>query len=613
MRLTEVNVDAARETIIKDDRRGDDETPARAAATNRRLPSTGPFTTARGLLPLLLMSAFLFVLPLVMLAVGAFRNAPPGAPALWSVDAFVRTYTDPESYRTLGNSVLLAGAGTVIGTVVALVLAFLVTRTTTPLRRLVTPAMVFVVALPPLFYAISWGMLGNPTIGLINTTWRSITGGDGTLFNASSWAGLVVVLAVKGAGFSYLLLLGPFRAIDRSLEEAAQVSGAGRLRTVLGIDLAVLAPAITGVAILSFVIGLEAFDVPLFLGTPVGIEVFSTQIYGYITDRSPADYGGASALSLVLVVVVLALVVLQWRILGRRQYTTVSGKSYRTEPWDVGGSRWAGTAFIVIYLLVGIALPLLQLVLGSLQPFFGGGGGYSTINYQELFADSTAVTALRSTLTVALVGGLTAMVLALSIVYALTHNKTRLGKILEIFTWLPYAVPGVVLSLGIAWTYVSIPGLRQLYGSLLVLGAGLVVAVIPIATRALHPALLQINRELEEASRVSGASPWRMALGIVLPLIMPSFLAGWFVVAIVISGNLAIPILLSSTQRPTVPLLVYQLYTQGQTSQAAALFVVVLGGLLIGLVLVAALTRVASGLTGQKRASAATAVEGIAG
>lgn len=572
-----------------------------------RRPSTGPFTTARGLLPLVLVAAFLFAVPIVMLLVGAFRNAPPGAPAQWSVDSFARTYGDAESYRTLGNSVLLAGAGTLLGTAVALLLAFLVTRTTTALRGLVTPAMVLVVALPPLFYAMSWGMLGNPTIGLLNTTWRDLTGSEGTLLDAYSWTGLITVVAVKGAAISYLLLLGPFRALDRGLEEAAQIAGAGRLRTALGIDLVVLAPAITGVVILNFVIGLEAFDVPLFLGIPAGIDVFSTQIYGLISDTSPADYGGASALSLLLVAVVLGLVFLQWRILGRRSYTTVTGKSYRTEPWHIGGWRWVGTGFIVAYLLIGILLPMLQLVLGSLQPYFGGGGAYSTVNYQQLLDDPETVTALRSTLTVALVGGLVAMALALTIVYAITHNETRLRRWLEVFTWLPYAVPGVVLSLGLAWTYVSIPGLRQLYGSLAVVGLGLVVAVIPIATRGVQPALIQINRELEEAARVGGAGSARMVRGIVLPLIMPSFLAGWFVVAIVISGNLAIPILLSSSQSPTVPLLVYQLYGQGQTSQAAALLVIVLGCLTAGLVLVTLLSRLLNRRLGRARAPSVVA------
>jgi iron(III) transport system permease protein len=269
----------------------------------------------------------------------------------------------------------------------------------------------------------------------------------------------------------------------------------------------------------------------------------------------------------------------------------VSGKGYRTEVWNIGAWRWLGTAFIVGYLLLAIVLPMLQLVLGSLQPFFGGAGAYSPANYEALFEDGQTVTALRTTLLVALVGGLLAMALALLIVYAMAHHESRLRRVLELFTWLPWAVPGVVLSLGMAWTYVSIPGLRNLYGSTVVVLTGLVVAAVPIATRAVQPAVGQITRELEESSRVSGAAPLRMVVGIVLPLIMPSFVAGWFVVAIVISGNLAIPILLSSAQNPTVPLLVYELYTQGQTSRAAALFVIVLGALLAGLVVMGGLSR----------------------
>ena len=556
-------------------------------ARRMRQPSTGAFTTARGLLPLIVVSLFLFAVPIVMLIIGAFRNAPPSAPAQWSLDAFVRTYTDPDSYRTLGNSVILALSSTLIGVVIALVLAFLVSRTTTPLRKIVTPAMVLVVALPPLFYAISWGMLGNPAIGMINTVWRSLTGLQDAIFNANSWEGLILVVALKNTAFIYLLVIGPFRALDRSLEEAAQVSGAGRLRTVIGIDLAVLAPAITGVTILSLVISLEAFDVPLFLGTRVGIDVFSTQIYGYIADRSPADYGAASALSMLLIVVVIGLVVAQWKILGSRRYTTVTGKSYRTEPWHIGPWRWVGTAFIVLYLFVAIVLPLLQLVLGSLQPVFGAGGDLTLINYQNLLKNPQIASALRSTFLVASIGGFVAMLLAMTIVYAVTHNESRLRRLLDMLTWLPYTVPGVVLALGLAWTYVSIPGLRQLYGSLLLVGLALVVAVIPIATRSVQPAFGQINRELEEAARVSGAGAWRVIVGVVLPLIMPSFLAGWFVVAIVVSGNLAIPILLSSSLTPTVPLQVYQLYTQGQIAQAAALFVFMLVGLVAGFLAIA--------------------------
>lgn len=535
---------------------------------------------------MVLVCAFLFGAPILMLGIGAFRNAEPGQPAQWSFEALSTAYADGSTYTTLSNSIILATAATAGSTVIAVVLAFLVTRTNTPLRRLVTPAMVLLVALPPLYYALGWGMLGNPRIGWINTTWQSWTGTDGVLFSTYSWSGLILVCVLKGVAINYLLLLGPFSAMDRTLEEASQMAGANRLRTVLRIDLPVLAPAITGVAILSFVVGLEYFDVPLLLGTPAGLEVFSTQIYGLITNQTPADYGAASALALLLVVIVVVLVLLQWKLLGNRRFTTVTGKSYRTDRWDIGRAKWLGAAFIFVYISLAIIAPLAQLVVGSLQPFFGGTGDLSLTNYRWLLENPDSVRALRQTLMIALGAGLAAMIVALLVGYALTHSKSPLRRLLDLLTWLPWAVPGVILSLGILWMYVSTPGLRQLYGTVWIVMLGLITAAVPIATRSVQPALAQISSELEEASRVAGASPLRMFLGIVVPLISRSFLAGWFVMAILVSGNLAIPILLSTQENITVPILVLQLHTQGETSRAAALFVALLAILLLGFIAV---------------------------
>jgi len=197
------------------------------------------------------------------------------------------------------------------------------------------------------------------------------------------------------------------------------------------------------------------------------------------------------------------------------------------------------------------------------------------------------------------------MALALLIAYAVAHNRSRLGRVAELLTWLPWAVPGVVLSLAIAWAYVSVPGLRELYSTVWIVMLALVVAAVPVATRAAQPAIAQLGRELEEASRIGGAGPMRMFTGIVLPLILPSFLAGWFLVAIVISGNLAVPILLTSPDNVTVPIVVFNLYTDGETAQAAALFVVVLGLLSAGLGTLVLVTRLLLRLR-TRRASSTT-------
>jgi len=548
-----------------------------------RTPSTGPFTTGRSLLPLLLVSFFLFAMPIVMLIWGAFRNAVPGAKANWSFDAFARAYSSAQTWTDFRNSIWLSLSVTIISMVLGIILAFLVARTTTPLRGLVTPVMAAVVALPPLFYGISWGMFGQSQVGLLNTTFRSIFHLQSfTLFNANSWAGLILVSSLKGAAFSYILLIGPFRAMDRSLEEASQISGASRWTTLLRVDLMVLSPAIIGATILSIVVGFEFFDIPLILGTPARIEVFSTRIYSLIDQQTPADYGAAGALSLLLVAIVIVLVVVQWRILGKRSYTTVTGKTHRTDPWNIGPWRYAGAALIAIYVLLAVAAPVFQLVLGSLQSFYGSHGPLSLINYHKLFANSDVVQALWNTLITALIGGFIAMAIAVLVTYAVARTNSPLRKALDLMGWLPFAVPGIILALAIAWEYVSIPGLRHLYGTIWIVMLALVVTAAPMALRSVQPAVGQLARDMEESARVSGAKGFRMLTGIVLPLIAPSFFSGWFLVAILLSGNLTIPILLSTPTSQTVPIVVYTLYTQGQVTQASALFVIELALLGIG-------------------------------
>lgn len=174
-----------------------------------REPSTGPFSSRRSMLLLTVVAFFLFAMPVVMLAVGALRDATPGRPAQWSFDAFRRAYGDAGTYAVLGDSVVLALGVMVISTTTGLLLAFIVARTDTPLRRLVTPSMMLVIALPPLFYGISWAMLGNPRIGTINSFWQDLTGAEGPLWDTYSWSGIVVVTSLKSTAFAYFLLLGP--------------------------------------------------------------------------------------------------------------------------------------------------------------------------------------------------------------------------------------------------------------------------------------------------------------------------------------------------------------------------------------------------------------------
>lgn len=545
------------------------------------------FRNRTTVLIVLAIAGFLFVYPVVMLIIGAFRNADPVMPAQWGFQSFVEVYTNPRTYSTFGNSLFLAVTTTTIAVLVALYMAFLSARTTTPLRKLITPAMVVVLALPPTFFAISWGMLGNKRVGTINTFFQGFFGDDFSLMNTNSWFGIIFVTVLHMIAVSYLLLIGPFTALDRNLEEAAHVAGAGGLRTFFSIDLPVLAPTIIGVTILEFVKGLEAFDVPILLGTPARITVVATEIYGQIQDNVPPNYGAASALSIVLLVIVIGLVLVQWKMLGKRQFTTVTGKSFRQDRWEIGAGKYVGTFAIVAYLLLAVIMPGLQLLYGALQPFFGAKFGMITFeNFEKALTSPELVDAITLTIMLAAVCGVLAAGLSAVVSYLIARSKSRMTKLIELAVWLPWALPGVVLSLAFAWAFLAVPGLRSLFGTPWILILALTVSAIPIAMRPVQGAIAQLSTELEDAARTSGASSSRTFLGIVLRIILPSFFGAWLVSAIVVSGNLAVPTLLSGLGNKTVPMLVFTLYRDGHVTQSAALLLVhmcltflILGGL----------------------------------
>ena len=576
------------------------------------------------LLVFLLFIAAFFGYPLLMLVYGAFRSGQPGTAGDFGLSGFTNAYGDPATWETLGASMLYATAVQTIGIVGGFIFAWLSTRTNTPGAKAITVVMITIFAIPTLFFAISWGMLTGPT-GLITQVLG--TGADGQVrLDAYSWTGLILVSGLKSIAVMYLLLLGPVRALNRSMEEAARLSGASRVRLFLDINIPILLPTLSGLAILGFVNSLGQLDVALILGVPAGIYVFPTQIYDFLA-TTPIRYDSASALALLLIAIIYLLVLARSKAIGNRNFITVTGKAYRIEREDIGRWKWAGLALFLAYAAVALVLPLVQLVIGSLQPVLGI-SGFTFRHYLELFDSPNVVRALQNTLFVGVVGGFVATALAVIISYVGLRSKNRLAQAPELVVWAVVAVPGVVLALAITWAYLSVPGLRSLYGSVWIVLIALIIVVTPIAQRATSGPVGQLAVELEESARVSGASAPRMMGTIVIPLIGPTFLASWFITGVMAAGSLDIPILLSSTKTETVSLLVYNYYTQlGNGSRAAALLLVLLallalgGALLLGVARLvrrraaaragarAALVDAAAGSTGQPPAAAEPAVD----
>jgi len=557
----------------------------------------------------LLAVVLLYFVPVLMLVIGAFRDAPPGTPGAWTIDGVVTAFSDPLTWQALGNSLWLALMMAILSTVVAAIMAT-IAASRSPIARLVTPVMVVALAMPPLFFALSWDLLGTPGLGLVNGWLSHLTGWSG-ISVSGAW-GTAFVGGIKVSTLVFFMLLTPFRAMDRRQEEAAAVAGAGRLRVALTVRIPALLPALLGSFMIAFIIGLTAFDIPLIVGRPDGFYVFSTQIYAALNDTSPPNYAVASALAMVLIAIVLILVALRWLLLDRRSFTTLGGKASDFAPEPTRAAAIGGGVFFGLFTLLVLVLPAAQMVLASFQPAFGA-GTLSMANYNRVLRDPSIQSALGNTALVAILGGALAVAIAFLLALVGRYGATAMRRTLDLATWLPWAANGVLLGLGLVWTFITISPLRDLFGTVWIVLIGLVVATTPLASRTIDGALVQIGRELEESGRVFGAGATRVALGVVMRLMMPAMLAAWFITAIHIVGNLEVPILLSLPTNRVMAVSVYQYWGSGQGTSAAALFCLVIGaGILIGAVVALVLFVVGRFLRVRRRRSPASRIEAAA-
>jgi len=517
---------------------------------------------------------YFLIFPLLMLVVGALRSSPYGTEGHWTLAGFATVVADPWTAPTLLATVFYALVSTIGCMVPGFWFATVATRLATPLRWLITPAMVVLVATPRLFYALSWSMLGNPNSGLFARALRDLgVAQPPDWMTVYSWPGLLLVTILKLVGFAYLLLYGPVSRIDRSLEDAAVMAGVARVRAYFDITVTSLMPALLACFMLIFVEVLQVFDLPAVLGLPAGIHTLPIRVNDYLLETTRPNWVAASALSFVIVLAIGALLLLQRSILRDRDYVTIGGRT------GIGAlakpGRWAGAidASIVGFVLVAILLPIAQIVLGSFQPFFGVYGNWTLANYQYAWSDDGSFRAMLVTLAIAAGGGSVTVSSAFAMAYIMQRQpRSPLALLSRVGSWVPACAPGIVLSLALLWSYLNTPLVARLFGTPWLMGLALVVGAIPIAVRAVEGIVAQVGREVEEAARVCGAGPLAAVLEVTAPLATPSLLAAWFLVGLAISGTLDIPLLLQSIDSQTVATMAYSLYTYGRVPQAAALF-----------------------------------------
>jgi iron(III) transport system permease protein len=486
------------------------------------------------------------------------------------------------------NTVILAMASTFLSIGIAVLFAFLTERTDMPFRNVAWGLMLVPMAVPGILFAISWTLLLSPTIGLFNVWLRSLLSlfgvemSEGPLNIYSLW-GMVFLEGLRGVTTIFLMVVGAFRAMDPSLEEASRVAGASNRATFFRIFIPLLTPALFAAGMYSFMTHLESLEIPLVIGFPAGIYVFPTYIYFTAQRFAPPRYGLSAALGAIFLVVSILLVYWYRRLIGRgERFTTVTGKGYRPRIVSLGKWRYPAFALFLVYFILAIAAPTFILLWRSLLRFYtlpswSALARIGLENYWEAFGEERILQALLNTIIVGVATAFLTMFLSLVTSWVVIRGRFKGRVLLDGLTFLPHAIPGVVIGIALIILYLQPPfSYLPLYGTIWIVVLGLSASYIAFGSRTMSGAVTQIHAELEEAARVSGAEGTTVLRTIVLPLLLPAFVSGWIWVASHSLRSFSIPLMLTTSDSWVLSVVLWDLWSQGKIGQSAALGVVLI-------------------------------------
>jgi iron(III) transport system permease protein len=474
----------------------------------------------------------------------------------------------------LFNTLYVSFFGTILAVTFGLVLAWIVNRTNVPGVRWIEQLIILPFYITPLVGALAWSALASPKSGLINKLWQSMAGPDAVLVNIASPVGIIWVMALYEGTVAYMIISAAMKSMDPSLEESSQVFGAGKFRTALRITVPLLKPAILGAAAFVFAEMLGSFAVVTVIGVPIRFHVVTTGIWLLLTGNPP-NYPAAAAMGISLCVFTGASMWIYAKMLGRRDFTTITGKAFRPRVMNMG--RWRPVLFAIcaLYVTMAAILPLIALVFASVLKFNTTNltdVAWTWSNYESVFNKGATTSAMQNSVMLAFMTA-TIGVLFMGVLSWFIYRTTVPGRgYLEYIVMFPQAVPRMIFSLGLLWAWISMP--IGIYGTIWLLLIGYLTIFLPLGVRSISGVVLQLERSVEECARVCGASWLKTMWTITLPLLKPGIMAAWVLIFIVSIREVGASILLISARTKVIGPAIIESY-EGSGSQLTAAFAII--------------------------------------
>ena len=532
---------------------------------------------------LLAVVGFLVLTPLFLMILNSFQTARPGQPIVWGMEGWVKAFNTPGILKAIGNTFTLAITRQTIALFVGSFFAWLIARSDIPMKGMLEFFFWLSFFLPALPETMGWILLLDPKYGLLNQGLMSLGVISNPLFNIYSFWGIVWAHMGGTISIKVMLLAPAFRNLDSALEEASKISGANGWRTFFRIVIPVMMPAILVTTILGIIRSLEAFEVELLLGTPIGLQVYSTKIHELVT-WEPPQFAPAMALSSVFLGVLLLMVAMQRRYIAQRNYETVTGRGFSIRPTHLGRWRYPAFALVLTFALIVTIVPTFLLLIGTFMRLFGFfsiADPWTLDNWRATLNDPVLIRSLWNTLAIGLGAGVIGVLFYALIAYMIVKTRHAGRSLLDFLSWLPWSIPGILLGVALLWTFLQTRIFLPIYGTIYLLMIAMVIKSMPFGTQMIKSVLIQLGSDLEEASKVCGGTWLHTFRRVIIPLAMPALITVGLVGFISAARDISTVVLLGSGKSRTLSLLMLD-FAAGAEFEKATVVAVIIVGLVVG-------------------------------
>lgn len=500
------------------------------------------------------------------------------------VSSYLTVYGQAVNMRALTNTAKISILVMILSVLITFPLAWLIGRTDLPGRKKFRTILVASYMIPPYVGAIAWTQLLNPDVGYLNALLKTIFSLSKAPFNIYTEGGLIWVLTLFYSPFAFITISRAMEKMDPTLEEASRVSGASPLRVLRDVTLPLMAPSILAGGLLVFIGAGSAFGIPAIVGMPGNIEVLTTRIVSFVYMGNDSGIRNATTLAVSLMILANGLLFFMTWFMGRKDYTTIGGKSTRPALVELGKWKGLATFLVAVYAFIAVILPLGSIVITSFMVSMSKGLSLDNFGFDAwipVLENSQYLDCIWRSLGYAFIAATIGTILSLFVAYLSVKTHVKGRSLPDLLVMVGGSTPSVVIALALIITFSGNYGLN-LYSTMWILIVSYLVKYMTMSVRTIAASLSQVSSSLEEAGLNSGAGWLRICKDIIMPLIAPSIVAGWFLIFMPSFYELTMSNLLYGSDTQTIGVLLYELQTYADTQNASVMSVIILIIVMVG-------------------------------